>query len=201
MDRISRTRKRLIAASAWPALAIGCYLVSEFGEKARIPAPQLVLSLLVGVALALSGATSGNLPRAAVSGSQATVGILMGSYLNPAVIRAVAGTVLSLTGVTLATIALCAGSATLLARVSRIELADALMGLIPGGSAAIVASAEEVGADSRVVAFAQYLRVGLVALSAPLIVAVAQGPIAAPPRPAPSPRLATWSPTRTRRRA
>ncbi len=173
----------LVPAFAWPVVTVGCYLIAEFGEKARIPAPQIVLSLLVGAALAMSGAVAGSLPRPAVSASQAAVGVLMGSYLNPATLPALAGAVLPLTGVTVATIALCAAAAILLARMSRIKLADALMGLIPGGSAAIVASAEEIGADSRVVAFAQYLRVALVALSAPVIVAGIQGPISAPAPP------------------
>ncbi|GLW34229.1 AbrB family transcriptional regulator [Actinoplanes regularis] len=188
--RLPALQERLIPAFGWSVLAAGCYLISEFGEKARIPAPQIVLSLLVGAALAMSGTVAGNLPRAAVGGSQAVVGVLMGSYLSPATLPALAGVVLPLTGVTVATIALCAGAAIALARMSRIRFADALLGLIPGGSAAIVASAEEIGADSRVVAFAQYLRVGLVALSAPVIVASIQGPISAPLPPGDFPALA-----------
>ncbi|GIF04186.1 AbrB family transcriptional regulator [Actinoplanes siamensis] len=188
--RLTAARRRLVPAAAWSVLAVACYLLGEYGEKARVPAPQLVLSLLVGVVLALTGVAAGNLPRAAVSGSHATIGVLMGSYLGPSVVRALAGTVLPLTGATVVTIALSVGTAVLLARVSRISLADALMALIPGGSAAIVASAEAIGADSRVVAFAQYLRVGLVALSAPVIVALAGGTAAAPPSPGAFPALA-----------
>jgi membrane AbrB-like protein len=51
--------------------------------------------------------------------------------------------------------------------------------MVPGGSAAIVACATDVGADARVVAFAQYLRVGVVAMTAPFLVLGVQG--VAPP--------------------
>jgi uncharacterized membrane protein AbrB (regulator of aidB expression) len=75
----------------------------------------------------------------------------MGSYLDPASLRAVAGTALSLTGVTVVTILICVAVAVLLSRTTRIGLTDATLGLIPGGSAAIVASADELGAGSEFV--------------------------------------------------
>jgi hypothetical protein len=186
----ARPWRRLLPAAAWTTLIAACYLLSEIGEKLAVPAPQLVIPLLVGAVLALGGAVNRNLPSTAVRGSQAVVGVLMGSYLDPAALRAVAGTALSLTGVTILTIVICVAVAALLARTTRIGLTDSTLGLIPGGSAAIVACADELGADSRLVAFTQYLRVGLVALSAPVIAALLRGPVTGPPEPGRFPTLA-----------
>ncbi|WP_154677359.1 AbrB family transcriptional regulator [Parafrankia discariae] len=164
------------AAAGWAVLAIACYLLSEIGEMISIPAPQLVVSLAVGAALALTGLVRRQLPTAAGRSSQAVLGALMGSYLVPSQLASAAGRALPLAVVTVATVAVCVGAAVLIARRTRTRPVDAVLGLIPGGSAAIVAYSEDLGADSRVVAFAQYLRVGLVALSAPMVVLALNGP-------------------------
>jgi membrane AbrB-like protein len=93
----------------------------------------------------------------------------MGSYLTPSALVRAAPTALPLTVVTAATIALSVAVAWFLARDGGVSRPTAVLGMVPGGSAAIVTSAEELKADVRLVAFTQYLRVGLVATTAPLI--------------------------------
>jgi membrane AbrB-like protein len=93
----------------------------------------------------------------------------MGSYLTPSALVRAAPTALPLTVVTAATIALSVAVAWFLARNGALSRPTAVLGMVPGGSAAIVTSAEELQADVRLVAFTQYLRVGLVATTAPLI--------------------------------
>ncbi|WP_313949844.1 AbrB family transcriptional regulator [Frankia sp. ACN1ag] len=173
-------RCRANSAGAWILLVMACYLLGEIGEIVGVPAPQLVVPLLVGAALALGGMVRRNLPAPALRGSQAVLGVLMGSYLNISQLRSVLGTALPLTVVTLATIALCLLAALLFSRTSRGSFTDAALGMMPGGSAAIVACAEELRADSRLVALSQYLRVGLVALTAPAVVAVSHGTVGRP---------------------
>ncbi|CAJ61807.1 hypothetical protein; putative membrane protein [Frankia alni ACN14a] len=165
---------------AWILLVVGCYLLGEMGEIVGVPAPQLVVPLLVGAFLALGGMVRRNLPAPTIRGSQAVLGVLMGSYLNISELRSVLGTALPLTAVTLATIALCLLAALLFTRTSRGSVTDAALGMMPGGSAAIVACAEELRADSRLVALSQYLRVGLVAVTAPAVVAVSHGTVGRP---------------------
>ncbi|MCK9904476.1 AbrB family transcriptional regulator [Frankia sp. Cpl3] len=174
----------------WAVPVIACYLLSEVGEVFALPAPQLVVSLVAGAALALTGLVRRQVPGAAVRSSQAVLGALMGTYLSPADLRSVVGQVLPLITVTLATVAVCVGVAVLIARRTRTRSLDTVLGLLPGGSAAVVAYAEDLGADSRVVAFAQYLRVGLVALSAPMVVAaLGGGPDGGPTIPGRFPQL------------
>jgi membrane protein AbrB duplication len=141
------------------------------GQAVQVPAPYLLAALVVGAAAALSGRLMTTaFPRPAYRASQAMVGVLMGSYLDPAALRVAARLILPLTAVTLATVVLSVGVAFLFFRSSLINRATATLGMVPGGSPAIIAAAEDLGADSRLVALAQYFRVAVIAVTAPLIV-------------------------------
>jgi uncharacterized protein len=159
----------------WIAILAACYLLAELAESFGVPAAQLLVALVAGAVLALTGVIKRKLPAGLTRSSQALVGALMGSYLDVATLKSVAATVLPLALITVATIGICVGSAYVLSRVTRLTLPDATLGMVPGGSAAIVACAGDVGADARFVAFAQYIRVGLVAFTAPLLVLALHG--------------------------
>ncbi|WP_430334799.1 AbrB family transcriptional regulator [Rhodococcus sp. ACT016] len=170
--RRSRAAMRL---APWVALVAGCYLLAEAGERLGVPAAQLICSLAVGAALALSGLVRRPFPKPAWSAAQALIGVLMGSYLSGQALAAVAPRALALSAATLLTIAICTAIALALARMSRVSTTEAVLAMAPGGSAAIISTAAEHGADSRTVAAAQYLRVALVALAAPLVVTAVGG--------------------------
>jgi membrane AbrB-like protein len=171
----SSLRKQAAGVLLWVVVFAGCYVLSEIAEIANLPAPQLLVSLVAGAVLALTGTVKRGLPKQAIKASHAVVGALMGSYLQPGMLKSVAGTVLPLAGITAATIGISVGVAVLLAKTKKITLPDSTLGMVPGGSAAIIACADELGADGRLVAFAQYVRVGLIALTAPLLVVSLQG--------------------------
>ncbi|MFF7652619.1 AbrB family transcriptional regulator [Streptomyces sp. NPDC007983] len=152
----------------WALIIAGGYAVGLAAAAFGVPAPYLLSSLLVGAALALCGMVRDRLPAPANRASQALVGALMGSYLTPSALLSAAPVALPLTVVTAATIALSVAVAWFLARGGRIGRPSAVLGMVPGGSAAIVTCADELNADVRLVAFTQYLRVGLVATTAPL---------------------------------
>lgn len=142
------------------------------GEAAEpvLPAPHLLAPLLAGLAIAVAGFAAGKLPVRVNRASQAVLGVLMGSYLNPHTLTQASGHILPLTAITAATVILSLGAAALLARIGRIDRASATLGMVAGGSAAVVSVAEDLDADPRTVAFMQYLRVALVAATAPVIV-------------------------------
>lgn len=168
---ISKRLRRLSAeVSGWLLLVAACYLLGEAARSIGMPAAHLVVSLLLGVVAALSGVVRAQLPKRAKWASQAVVGVLMGSYLDPDSLRAVANSIVPLSFVTVATIVLCVVLALALPRITLMTRTDAVLGMVPGGSAAIIACAEELDADGRVVAFMQYLRVALVAATAPVVV-------------------------------
>ncbi|WP_063784944.1 AbrB family transcriptional regulator [Streptomyces sp. TP-A0356] len=160
----------ILRAAAWCALVLLCTALGDLARWAGLPAAHLLVALLTGITVALAGLVRRPFPRGANRAAQATVGALMGGYLDPAAVREVAGTIVPLAFITLATIVLCVASARLLPRMTAMSRPDAVLGMVPGGSAAIISCAEELDADSRVVAFMQYLRVGLVAASTPVVV-------------------------------
>jgi membrane AbrB-like protein len=177
---LRRGKARSLAAARWVALFVGCDLLGDLARSIGVPAAPLLMSLLVGVALALASRTPAPFPRRAHRGSQAVVGVLMGSYLDPAAVRSVAGSVLPLVGVTLATVGLCVVVALGLCRWTAVGRSEAVLGMVPGGSAAIIACADDLSADSRTVAFMQYLRVGLVAATAPAVVLIVHAALHTP---------------------
>lgn len=152
-------------------------------EALGVPAPYLLGALLVGLVASLSLRTPPRLPLRAHQVSQALLGVLMGSYLAPGALRAVAPEVIPLLLVTLGTVVLSLVAAYALKRTGLISGRSAVLGMAPGGSAAIVAAADDVDADARTVAFAQYFRVAMVAMSAPLVVQAVRN---VPGSPAPS---------------
>ncbi|MGW5449455.1 AbrB family transcriptional regulator [Streptomyces asiaticus] len=167
--RISEPRvSRPAPTGLWALIIAGGFAVGLAADAFGVPAPYLLSSLLVGAVLALCGVVRDRLPAPAHRASQALVGALMGSYLTPSALVSAAPVALPLTVVTAATIALSVAVAWFLARGGRISRPSAVLGMVPGGSAAIVTCADELKADVRLVAFTQYLRVGLVATTAPL---------------------------------
>jgi membrane AbrB-like protein len=178
---------------AWLVLIVVGFLTGVGGQAVQVPAPYLLAALVVGAAAALSGLLSTAFPRPAYRASQAMVGVLMGSYLDPTALRVGARSILPLTAVTLATVVLSVGVAFLFFRSSLINRATATLGMVPGGSPAVIAAAEDLGADSRLVALAQYFRVAVIAVTAPLIVSFLS-PFAFSHGPSIVPVLMAWRP-------
>lgn len=138
--------------------------------QAGVPGPHLLAGLFVGITLALALAVP---PEVRVSPAlytmaQALVGGAIGSLAQSGFTGS-GSVVLLLPLVTAATVLLSLGAGELLARRALVARETALLGMVAGGSAAVVAAADETGADARVVAVLQYLRVGLVAATAPLV--------------------------------
>ncbi len=167
---------------------VGC----AAGEAAEpvVPAAHLLVPLIAGVAAAGTGLVTAQVPRRINRSSQAVLGVLMGSYLSPLALHQAAGAMLPLVAVTAATIVLSLGVAAGLSRVIRMDGATATLGMLPGGSAAVVSCAEDLNADSRTVALMQYMRVASVAMTAPILVqwlvtsgAPVPHPLAAAPAP------------------
>jgi membrane AbrB-like protein len=183
-----RFRSLCFVVLGWFLLVTVCYVVGAAARSVGVPSAHLVVSLLIGVIAALAGLVQTPLPKRAKRGSQAVVGVLMGSYLDPDSLRSVADSIVPLSIVTVATIGLCVLLGLVLPKVALMTHIDAVVGMVPGGSAAIISCAEDLNADGRVVAFMQYLRVGLVAVTAP---AVVLGITSLSQLPAPAPQQVT----------
>ncbi|WP_329246318.1 AbrB family transcriptional regulator [Actinoallomurus sp. NBC_01490] len=141
------------------------------GEAAEsvVPASHLLVPLVVGFVAAISGLVVGKVPSQVNRGSQAVLGVMIGASLSPTALHQTAAAAVPLTIVTALTVVVSLAAAALLAGVARLDRPTALLGMIAGGSAAAVACAEDVRADARLVAIMQYLRVALIAATAPVL--------------------------------
>src|SRR5206468_971986 len=77
--------------------------------------------------------------------------------------------------VSLATRAVTIAAGLVLARIADLDRPTASLGMIAGGASGIVGMADELGADDRLVAFMQYLRVLVITLLTPVLVPIAFG--------------------------
>lgn len=162
---ITRRAVRLIA---WAAVLAITVAAGELGEPA-LPSPHILIPLLLGLAAALTGLVRDRAPAVLNRASQVLLGVLMGTYLDLPALGQTAGLIAPLAAVTVVTLLLCQAAAFAMVRFSGVDRATATLGMIAGGSAAAVASAEDLDADGRLVAFMQYLRLGLVVASTPVL--------------------------------
>ncbi len=99
-------------------------------------------------------------------------GVSLGAYLQAEALRAVAGSLIPVLLVTAGTLGLSLAAGAILARTTELDPATAALGLIAGGASGIVGMSGELGADDRLVAFMQYLRVLVVVVVTPLGIAL-----------------------------
>jgi uncharacterized protein len=140
-----------------------------------LPSGYLFAALLVGLgyALVLPGRLA--LPGAGFRVGQAVTGVALGTFLRPSTLTDLGSHWLPVTLVSLATLVVTIGAGTALARFTRLDRPTASLGMVAGGASGIVAMADELGGDDRLVAFMQYLRVLVVTLLTPIIVPIAFG--------------------------
>lgn len=171
----------------WTLLVVATAALVVGLRALQAPAAMLLGPLAVGVAFGVSGATIRPPPLVRVA-SSTLIGCLVAAALGAAMGPALLGRLPTFLYIGLSTLGFSLGLGWLLARARWFEGSTAVWGLSPGGSASMIALAQETGADARIVALMQYFRVLLVAGSA-----IALAHLAAP---APSGRLhpAGWLP-------
>jgi membrane AbrB-like protein len=149
------------AATGWALGAIG------------LPSSYLFGALLCGIAAALAAPDRMAIPQWAFSASLAVAGVVLGTLLDSSSLDAIADSWLPLALVTAATLAISLAAGAALARTTALDLPTAALGMVAGGAAGIVGISGELGADDRLVAFMQYLRVLLIVLITPVLAAIA----------------------------
>jgi len=130
-------------------------------------------ALLVGIAVALLAPDRFALPGAVFTAALAVAGVVLGTMLDRSWLDAIGDGWLPLALVTAATLGISLAAGALLARTTALDLPTAALGMVAGGASGIVGISGEFGADDRLVAFMQYLRVLLIVLLTPVLVAVA----------------------------
>lgn len=158
----------LVRAGRWAAMAALSALLGGGMELAGLPAALLLGPMLAAMVMALTGRAV-VLPRQAHFAALGVVGCMVGEATPPSILNDVAANWPAfLVGVT-SVVGLAGGLGWLLARAQVLPGTTAVWGSWPGAASAMVILSDAHGADMRLVAVMQYLRVGLVAASAALI--------------------------------
>jgi membrane AbrB-like protein len=160
------------SAARWACLAAATAAAGRLIGQAGLASSYLFGALLVGIAVALAAPGRLAVPPALFTAAQAVAGVALGTYLDSSSLDAIAGAWPALALVTTTTLAISLAAGALLARWTALDPATAALGMVAGGAAGIVGISGELGADDRLVAFMQYLRVLLIVLLTPLLAAL-----------------------------
>lgn len=148
-------------ATRWAVLLVLTALAVGALELVRLPAALLLGAMAAGIALAaLDGPV--RVPRLPFQLAQAVIGCLIGRAMTLELF----GTILRdwpvFVAAVLSVVAASAALGWLLARSGLLPGTTAVWGMSPGAASAITLMAEDFGADVRLVAVMQYVRVVLV---------------------------------------
>jgi uncharacterized protein len=167
-----RRGARLLDGCAVVAAAVGASLLFAL---IGLPSPSLFGGLLAGVvrALAVSGRTA--VPAQATTTAQAVIGVAMGALIDLETLRAVATNWLPVLLVTIGTLALSLAAGQALRLQPGISPVTGAFAMIAGGASGIIVMARELGADERMVAVLQYLRVLLIVVLMPVVATTLYG--------------------------
>lgn len=161
--RTASALKWLLLASVtvgvtWPLTLIG------------VPSAALFAALLVGIALALCSLAPTKVPRTAGLAAQGVLGVYIGTMVHSDALSALGSDWPVVAAIVVATLVISVGFGVVLSLHREISPLTGALSLVAGGASGLVAIARELGGDDRVVAVVQYLRVGLVTATMPLVV-------------------------------
>jgi hypothetical protein len=159
--------------SRWLALAAATAVAAVALDRIGMPSSSLFAALLVGMAAALSPKRMPEVPANAFRAAQAVAGVSLGVYVQSSSLTAVADAWLPVAFVSAGTLALSLLCGWALVRTVGLDPPTAALGMVAGGASGIVGMAHELGADDRLVAVMQYLRVLVVVVLTPVLVALA----------------------------
>lgn len=152
----------------WGMLCVLSLLLSIGFLALHLPAALLLGPMIAGIIFSMHGVTL-QLPRSAFLAAQAILGCMIAQNLTGSILTTLAVNWPIVLAILLVTLLSSAIVGWLLVRYSSLPGNTGAWGSSPGGAAAMVAMAQDYGADIRLVAFMQYLRVLFVAGAAVLV--------------------------------
>jgi membrane AbrB-like protein len=149
----------------WAVLGAASIALAALLQRAHVPAAWLIGPMVVAIALAIRG-FRGRMPPVGFTIAQALIAVTVSQTITAPILIELATEWAPIVTVVLLSVAAAGISGWLLARYSAIAPETAAWGSTPGGATTMIVLAADFGADPRLVAFMQYLRVTLVVLSA-----------------------------------
>ena len=162
-------RVTLRTAAVWIALIAVALAAAAVLGRAAFPGGPLIGPMLVAITASASGLVRLRVPRPAFLAAQVAIGCLIAQAFTPPVIVSIVRDWPAMAFVVASTVAAAAVAGWLLARFGTLSAETAAWGSAPGGASAMTAMSADYGADPRLVAFMQYLRVTVVVLSAGIV--------------------------------
>lgn len=155
----------------WSVLLGASLFATALVHLAGLPAVFLLGPMLAAILCGASGA-SVRPPGPLFAAAQTVVGVLIAASIEPSVVAFFLADWPLIAGAALATLAASSFLGWLISRLRIMPGSTAVWGSAPGAATAMVLMAEAFGADARLVAFMQYLRVIMVSGAAALIAAL-----------------------------
>ncbi len=149
-------------------VAVGVAVAVGF-RQLGLPSPALFAGLVVGLARALTIPRRVDLPKAAMTGVHVVIGVMVGTLIQIETLVAIAHDWLPVVLVTVSTLVLSLAAGQLMALRRGISRVTGAFSMVAGGATGITVMARELGADERMVAVLQYLRVLLIVLTLPVV--------------------------------
>lgn len=159
----------------WGLLAALTVVVTLALGAVGVPSPALFAGLGVATVLALTGLGPTTVARRATGGAQAVIGVVIGLLARPETLSAVAAQWLPVLLVSVGTLAASMGAGLLLGVQRGVSPLTGMLALTAGGASGLTAIARDLGGDERIVSVIQYLRVGLVTATMPIVAAAVFG--------------------------
>jgi membrane AbrB-like protein len=152
----------------WALLVAGSALLLTALESLRIPAALMLGPMVAAILIAVSGGSI-RVPLSPFYVAQGVVGCLIARSITPSFLGALLKDWPLLVAPIFAVIGASTALGWLLARWRVLPGTTAVWGSAPGAASAMILMAEAFGADMRLVAFMQYLRVVIVVICASLV--------------------------------
>ncbi|WP_082080361.1 AbrB family transcriptional regulator [Williamsia herbipolensis] len=165
----------------WLGLIVVTAAATVVLDELSVPSAALFAGLVVAAALALAGlaprerhlsdgaGTKPPLPRPIGIAGQGVLGVYIGTMVQPSVLAGLADSWLPVIVIALGTLVLSVAGGALLGLHRRVDPLTGSLALVAGGASGLVALTRELGGDERMVAVVQYVRVGLVTVSLPIV--------------------------------
>lgn len=154
----------------WLSLLLVTVVLTIGASQLSIPSPGLFVALFVAVVFALAGwAPASGLPKRLGIASQAVLGVEIGTLVQSDTLATLGDDWLPVVLACVGTLLLSIGAGVLLGLRKDVDSITGALALVAGGASGLVAIAQELGGDERVVAVVQYLRVVLVTTTMPLV--------------------------------
>ncbi|RST87081.1 AbrB family transcriptional regulator [Aquibium carbonis] len=152
----------------WLLLVMLSTIIAIGLEFAALPAALLIGPMIAAIVAGVSGATVRPAPSFFVA-AQGIIGCVIVSAIEPSLFRTLLSGWPVIVAAVLSTLAASSLLGMMVARWGSMPGTTAVWGSAPGAASAMVVMADAFGADARLVAFMQYLRVLIVSISAAVL--------------------------------